>query len=91
MTARPKKRIVDSVRLRAKSILIAGVILAILYVLISPLPEMAATRSGRCLPFLAPSLLCFALALLNLQVQFASRRHVVGYTLSRSLLCSRLC
>jgi len=91
MTARSKKRIVALVGLSTKSILIVGVILAILYVLISPLPEMAATKSGGGLTFLAPSRIWFVLAVLHLPVRFASGQPVVGYSLSRSLLCSRLC
>lgn len=82
----------ESVRLRAKSVLIIGVILAILYVLISPLPEMAATQSGGCLIFLASSLLGFVLALIDPPIAFVGGlQSGVGIGLSRSLLCTRLC
>ena len=78
-------------QLRAKSVLIFVVLLAILYVLISPLPEMAATNSARSLVFVVPLLLSLFLATLGgffLPVPGQQFPHAHK---SRSLLCSRLC
>jgi len=92
MTGSSKQRIVELVLLRAKAGLIVLVVLAVLYVLISPLPEMAAVRFGQSLAVLPPSLLCFLLLLLDLLLSSLSReRSVIRYALSRSLLCTRLC
>jgi len=80
------------VGLRAKPVLIVLVVIGILYVFISPLPEMAATSSGRCLAFLVPFLLLFLLAMLDAFLPFASGQQLVtDHSLSRSLLCTRLC
>lgn len=92
MTGGSKQRIVDLVLLRAKAALVVLVILAVLYVLISPLPEMAAAKFGQCLAFLAPSVLCFLLLMLDPLLPLVSGQHVVtSQGLSRSLLCTRLC
>ena len=92
MTGRSKQRIVELVVLRAKAGLIVVVVLAVLYVLISPLPEMAAAKSAHCLDFLGPSLLCFLLVMLDPFLPFVSGQHaIIGHGLSRSLLCTRLC
>ena len=83
---------VGLVPLRAKPVLVLVIVLAILYVFISPLPEMAATNSLRSLVFLVPlvfSLLAAALA--PLLPSISRQQAVVGSGPSRSLLCSRLC
>lgn len=83
----------DSVTLEAKPFVVVLVIVAILYVFISPLPEMAATNSGRSLVLMFPALLFFLfLAAPDLFVSLmVGRQLVTGQGLSRSLLCSRLC
>lgn len=92
MTGSSKERIVELVLLRAKAGLIVLIVLAVLYVLISPLPEMAAAKSGQSLAVLSPSLLCFLLLLLDLLLPpFSRERSVIRGAMSRSLLCTRLC
>ena len=76
----------------AKPVLVLLIILAVLYVFISPLPEMAATNSVRSLAFVVALLFCLLAAALVPWVPSISRQQVVvGSGLSRSLLCSRLC
>ena len=80
------------VRSRVKAVLIVFVAFAILYVLISPLPEMAATHSGKSyvFPVISFSILLIAaveLFLLSLLWKQVER----GRILNRALLCSRLC
>ena len=92
MTGSSKQRIVELVVLRAKAGLIVLVVLAVLYVLISPLPEMAAVKFGQNLAVLSPSLLCFLLLLLDLLLRTVSRESfLIRGAVSRSLLCTRLC
>lgn len=92
MTGRSKQRIVDLVLLRAKAAFVVLVILAVLYVLISPLPEMAAAKFGQWLALLAPSVLCFLLLMLDPLLPAVSGQQVVtSQGLNRSLLCTRLC
>ena len=81
------------VTLEAKAVVVVLVIVAVLYVFISPLPEMAATNAGRSLVFLLPLLLLvFLLPASDLFLSLvAGRRFVIGQSLSRSLLCSMLC
>jgi hypothetical protein len=77
---------------RAKAVLIVVIALAILYVLISPLPEMAATSSTQAsfcfffwlLPFFTFSIAPFAPVLFGKQLESRS-------PLDRSLLCTRIC
>lgn len=83
---------VGLVGLRAKPVFAVVVVLAVLYVLISPLPEMAATNSVRSLTFLVPSIFSLLAGALAPFLPFLSRQQiVVGSGLSRSFLCSRLC
>ena len=78
--------------LQAKPGLVLLIIVAVLYVFISPLPEMAATNSVRSLVFVVPLLFCLLAAALGPFLPSISRQQVVvGSNLSRSLLCSRLC
>lgn len=82
----------DVVLFRAKPVLVLVIVMAILYVFISPLPEMAATNSVRSLVFVI-SLLAALLAVVLVPVlpSLSRQQVVVGSGLSRSLLCSRLC
>lgn len=78
--------------LRAKPVLVLFIVVAILYVFISPLPEMAATNSVRSLAFVVPLVFALLAAVLAPFCPALSRQQVViGSGLSRSLLCSRLC
>jgi hypothetical protein len=79
------------VQARVKTFLVLFVAFAILYVLISPLPEMAATNSGTHVTFaLSSSILLIALVEPFLVFLF-SKQVERGPGLSRALLCSRLC
>ena len=77
---------------RAKAVIVVIIAVAILYVLISPLPEMAATNSIQssfcfCLwlfTFITFSIVLFAPVLFGKQLES-------GSPLNRSLLCTRLC
>ncbi len=77
---------------RAKAIVVLIIALAILYVLISPLPEMAATSSNQpsfcfvlwLFPLFAFAIAPFAPFLFGKQLES-------GSFLDRSLLCTRLC
>lgn len=77
---------------RAKPVLVLVIVMAMLYVFISPLPEMAATNSVRSLVFVVSLLLALLAGVLVPFLPSLSRQQVVvGSGLSRSLLCSRLC
>lgn len=92
MTGSSKRRIVDLVLSQAKAGLIVLVALAVLYVLISPLPEMAAAKFGQSLAVLSPSLLCCLLLLLDaLLPPLSGEQSVIRCAVSRNLLCTRLC
>lgn len=80
------------VRLRAKPVLVVVVVVAVLYVLISPLPEMVATNSVRSVAFIVAVLFSLLAAALAPFLLSPSRQQVVVASgLSRSLLCTRLC
>ena len=82
----------DLVRLRGKPVLVFVIVLAVLYVFISPLPEMAATKSCPHLAFLAASLLCMLFLIFDpLSPHVSGQLSVAGHGLRRSLLCVRLC
>lgn len=82
----------DVVLFRAKPVLVLVIVMAILYVFISPLPEMAATNSVRSLVFVVPLLAALlAVVLVPVLPSLSRQQVVVGSGLSRSLLCSRLC
>jgi hypothetical protein len=89
LDARP--RIVGVVVPRAKAAVVFLVVLAVLYVLISPLPEIAATCSGRC--FVLVVALLFMM--ISLGCPFPSllfgKPSELALVLDRTLLCSRLC
>jgi len=79
------------VLLRTKAIIVFLVVFAVLYVLISPLPEMAATDCGRWFVFLA---FTFSLVLVAALETFAFLQwRLAGNEsgLNRALLCIRLC
>lgn|GEM_PF-5180047 len=77
---------------RAKAIVVIVIALAILYVLISPLPEMAATSSTQtsfCFVLWLFPLFTFSIAPFT-PVLFGNQLES-GLPLDRSLLCTRLC
>ena len=77
---------------RAKPVLVLVIVTAIVYVLISPLPEIAATNCVRSLVFVVRLLAALLAVVLVPFLPSLSRQQVlVGSGLSRSLLCSRLC
>jgi len=92
MTKRWPGRMLRVVSSRAKALLIVITAVAILYVLISPLPEMAATSSTQptfCFVLWLFPLFTFAIAPFA-PVLFGKQLES-GSPLDRSLLCSRLC
>ena len=83
---------VDSVPVRAKALFVVVLVFAILYVLISPLPEMAATKAPQVLFLLVLSFFCIAIS--GGDRPGAVLKEHERETESRSsldLLCSRLC
>jgi hypothetical protein len=63
-----------------------------LYVLISPLPEMVATNSGKSHLTLAFAFSILLITVVELFLVFPVAKQVErGFGLSRALLCSRLC
>jgi len=65
---------------------------AVLYVLISPLPEMAATNSAKSHLFLVISFFILLIAIFQPFLLFLFRKQVErGPGLNLALLCSRLC
>ena len=77
---------------RAKAVVVLFVAFAILYVLISPLPEMAATHSGKSYAFLSisfPILLFASVGLFFLSLFWKQAER--GPSFNRTLLCTRLC
>jgi hypothetical protein len=83
---------VDSVPVRAKALFVVVLVFAILYVLISPLPEMAATKAPQVLFSLVFSFFCIAIS--GGDRPGAVLKEHERETESRSsldLLCSRLC
>jgi uncharacterized membrane protein len=82
---------VDPVSSRTKTIVILAVAFTILYILISPLPEMDATRAPHVLFFLGLSFFCIAIAA-NLSMHLFQVQHrEIELRSSLSFLCSRLC
>lgn len=82
---------VEVVRFQTKTVVALLVAFAILYILISPLPEMAATHSGKSFVFL-PIFFSLLIAPIELFLLFLFRKQVErGRGLNRALLCSRLC
>lgn len=83
---------VDSVPVRVKALFVVVIVFAILYVLISPLPEMAATKAPQVLFSLVLSFFCIAIS--GGDRPGAVLKEHERETESRSsldLLCSRLC
>jgi len=83
---------VDSVSARTKALFVLALVFAILYILISPLPEMAATKAPQVLFSLVLSFFCIAIS--GGDRPGAVLREHERETESRScldLLCSRLC
>jgi hypothetical protein len=83
---------VDVVSVRVKALFVLAVVFAILYVLISPLPEMAATKAPQVLFSLVLAFFCIAIsggdrpgAVLKEHERETESR------LSLDLICSRLC
>jgi len=83
---------VDSVSARTKALFVLALVFAILYILISPLPEMAATKAPQVLFSLVLSFFCIAIsggdrpgAVLKEHERETESR------LSLDLICSRLC
>lgn len=77
---------------QVKAFVVLFVALAILYILISPLPEMAATNSGK--PYVILALFLSILLILVVEpflVFLFSKQVERGPGLNRALLCSRLC
>ena len=92
MTGARIRRIVDTVSSRVRTLILLLVVSAILYVLISPLPEMTATKSVQpfvlVLAFLVVTAIAdlMAASLLNdTQSTFEDRCDF------QAVLCSRLC
>ena len=82
---------VKLVLFRTKAVIILAVVVSILYVLISPLPEMAATKAPHVLFLLVLSFFCIAFSTGDyLRVSQGHEREPEPH-LSLDLLCSRLC
>jgi hypothetical protein len=77
---------------RAKAIVVVILAVAILYVLISPLPEMAATSSSQsCFCYVLWLFPLFTFTIAPFAPVLFGKQLESGSPLDRSLLCSRLC